>query len=511
MAACAGVSLTRRTFVAGAAGGAAAASIPRTPARAATRRKTRTVCADVVIVGAGLAGLTAARDLVAAGKSVVVLEARNRVGGRILGASIGGGHVVETGGEFIGPTQDRMAALAKQTGVDTFPTYNDGSFLYYRNGQRLPYSSGPFGAVPPDPEGVGEAAVAMQTINSMAAEVPVDAPWKAPNAAEWDSKTWETWMQENIHTGGGRLLLDIATTSVFSFEPRDLSMLFVLFYVAAAGNEQNPGTIDRLINTAGGAQELRFVGGSQRVPNELARRLGKRIRLNAPVRRIVQRKRSVEVQADGVTATGQRVVVAIPPHLAGRIDYSPKLPGMREQLTQRWPMGSVIKVQAIYDRPFWRDQGFNGQVVSDTGPVQVTFDNSPPDGSRGVLMGFIEATTARRLDGASAQERRRLVLENYAKYYGDQALNATGYLERRWDDEIWTRGCPVCATPPGVLLDYGESIRAPVGRVHWAGTETATYWNGYMDGAVRSGERVARELVPRLGKSVCTPVRSSRR
>jgi monoamine oxidase len=497
-------ALTRRTFVAGAAGGAAATALPRGPARAATAKKPRTVCADVIVVGAGLAGLTAARDVAAAGRSVVVLEARDRVGGRVLGTQIDGGHVVESGGEFIGPTQDRIAALASAMGVNTFPTYNEGNNLYYRNGLGLPYGSGPFGAVPPDPEGVGEAAVAIQAINAMAAEVPVDAPWKAPNAAEWDGKTWETWMQENLHTSGGRLLLDIATTSVFSFEPRDLSMLFVLFYVAAAGNEQNPGTIDRLTNTAGGAQELRFAGGSQRIPAELARRLGKRVRLRAPVRRIVQRKGSVEVQADGVTATGQRVIVAIPPNLAGRIDYSPKLPAMREQLTQRMPMGSVIKVQAVYERPFWRDAGYNGQVVSDTGPVQVTFDNSPPDGSRGVLMGFIEASTARRLDGPGrTEERRRLVLDNYAAYFGDEARNAIQYVEARWDDEVWTRGCPVCATPPGVLLDHGPWIRTPAGRVHWAGTETATYWNGYMDGAVRSGERAAREVLARLGKTAC--------
>ena len=441
-------------------------------------------------------------DLVAAGKTVVVLEARNRVGGRVRGTSIDGGHVVESGGEFIGPTQDRMAALAEDMGVDTFPTYNSGNNLYYRRGVGVPYT-----LAPPDPEGVGEALAAIGLINSMAAEIPVDAPWKAPNATEWDGKTWETWMQENLHTEGGRLLIEIATTSIFSFEPRDLSMLFFLFYTAAAGNEQNPGDFNRLINTAGGAQETRFTGGSQLVPLALAKQLGKRIRLGAPVRRIVQRKGSVEVQADGVTATGQRVVVAIPPHLAGRIDYSPRMPSQRDQLTQRMPMGSVIKVQAVYSKPFWRDAGYTGQVVSDTGPIQASFDNSPPDASRGVLMGFIEASTARRLDGSTAAERKRLVIDNYAAYFGEAARKPIQYVEARWDDEIWTRGCPVCATPPGVLLDYGEAIRAPVGRIHWAGTETSTYWNGYMDGAVRSGERVAREVVPKLGKTVCRRVR----
>jgi monoamine oxidase len=499
------LSVTRRTFVAGAAGGAAAASLPRGPARAATK-KAKTACVDVVVVGAGLAGLTAARDIVAGGKTVLVLEARNRVGGRVLGTPIGGGRVLESGGEFIGPTQNRMAALAKDMGVGTFPTYNDGNNLYYRRGLSIPYQG-----LPPDPEGTAEILVAIQQVNSMAAEVPLDAPWKAPRAAEWDGKTLRTWIDENLHTDGGRFLFEVATTSIFSFEPRDISFLFFLFYVAAAGDEQNPGDILRLISTAGGGQETRFIGGSQRVPIALAKRLGKRVRLNTPVRRIVQRKGSVEVRADGLTATGQRVVVAIPPHLAGRIDYSPKLPAMREQLTQRLPMGSVIKVQAIYERPFWRDAGFNGQVVSDIGPVGATFDNSPPDASRGVMMGFIEASDARRLDSSTEAERRALVLDNFATYFGDEGRNALGYIEGRWDQEVWTRGCPVCVTPPGVLLDYGEALRAPVGRIHWAGTETSTYWNGYMDGAVRSGERVAREVLPRLGKSVCTPARAGRR
>jgi monoamine oxidase len=499
--------LTRRTVIGGAAAGAATVSLPVSRARAKKKAKSRkrSVCADVIVVGAGLAGLTAARELVRAGKSVYVLEARDRVGGRVLNTPIGDGKVVESGGEFIGPTQNRMAALAKDMGVETFKTYDtEGSYLYHRNGNNLPYSPTPgVGPIPPDPDGAGEAGASIQIINNMAAEVPVDAPWKAPSATDWDSQTWETWKQNNLHTPGGRFLLDVATTAIFSFEARDLSMLYVLFYVAAAGDEDHPGDLNRLVSTAGGAQELRFRGGSQLVPLAVAKGLGKRVIKKAPVRRIVQRKKSVEVQADGVTATGQRVVVAIPPHLAGRIDYSPKLPALRDQLTQRMPMGSVIKVNVIYDKPFWRDAGWNGQVVSDTGPVQVTFDNSPEDAKKGVLMGFIEAHTARKLDALPVAERRQQVLENFALYYGEKALSPTGYVEMKWDEELWTRGCPVCATPPGVLLDFGEAIRAPIGRIHWAGTETSTYWTGYMDGAVRSGERVAKEVAPLLGRTRC--------
>lgn len=492
---------TRRTLLGTAAAGAATTALPLEVARA-SRRRASELRADVVVVGAGLAGLTAARELVRRGRSVVVLEARDRVGGRVLNVPIGGGEVTEIGAEFIGPTQDRIAALARKLDVRTFDTYNEGNNLYVKDGQRTPYStSGPLGPVPPDPTGVPDAAAAIVKLNQMAGEVPVDKPYKAQRAEEWDGQTFETWKRDNTTTPNGRFLLDVAIRSIFSAEPRDLSLLFVLFYIAAAGNEDNPGMLERLVNTAGGAQEKRFRGGSELIPVRLAKQLGRRVVLDAPVQRISQRDELVRVEADGVTAVGQRVIVAIPPPLAGRIEYRPKLPARRDQLTQRFPMGSVTKVVAVYDEPFWRDDGFTGQVVADTRPIEVTFDNSPPDASPGALMGFIEASEARRLDSKSRRNRRNAVLENFATFFGRRALNPRRFLEMKWDDEVWSRGCPVSFTPPGVLLDYGREIREPVGRIHWAGTETSTFWNGYMDGAVRSGERVAQEVLPVLSRS----------
>jgi monoamine oxidase len=452
---------------------------------------------DVCVVGGGLAGLTAARDVMRARRSVAVLEARDRVGGRVLATSLGGGEVVEAGGEFIGPTQNRIAALAQELGVQTFPTYNEGDYIYYRRGSRQRYSSsGPLGAIPPDPEGIPDAAAAIANLNDMASRVPLDAPWTAAEAEEWDGQTFETWKRNNTTTESGRFLLDVAIEAIFSAEPRDLSLLFVLFYIAAAGDESNPGDLNRLVTTSPGAQESRFVGGSQLIPERLARQLGRRVVLSSPARRIVQRRGRVTVQSDRINVVAQRVIVAIPPPLTAAIEFRPQLPAHRAQLIQRFPVGSVIKVNAVYDRPFWREENLAGQVVSDTGPVQVTFDNTPPDGAPGVIMGFIEASTARRLDRQSEAQRRDAVVANFATYFGEQARNPVRYIEQRWDDEIWTRGCPVCYTPPGVMLDYGHAIRRPVGRIHWAGTETSTFWNGYLDGAVRSGERVAAEVLP---------------
>src|SRR5215212_3890994 len=359
--------ITRRAAIGGAAASAATAAVPAAALAAKKKKKKKkpTRYVDVVVVGAGLAGLTAARQLVAAGKKVVLIEADKRVGGRVLNIDIGGGHITEGGAEFIGETQDHIAQLAKDLGLKTFKTYNEGNNLYYRNGQALAYqSTGPLGPVPPDPF-AADAEQAIVKLDNMASQVDIDKPWESPNAAEWDGQTFETWKQENVKSPGGQFLLDVACTSVFSVEPRDVSLLFVLFYIAAAGNESHPGTLERLVTTAPGAQSDRVVGGTQLIPIRMAQALGKRVVVGSPVRKIIRKADRVRVDSAKLTAIGQRVIVAIPPPLAGRLRYNPPLPALRDKLTQRFPMGSVMKVIAIYDKPFWRDDGWTGQVVSD--------------------------------------------------------------------------------------------------------------------------------------------------
>jgi len=491
---------TRRGLIGGAAAGAAGATL----ARPHSAQAADTLSADVVVIGAGLAGLSAARRLVDRGRSVVVLEARDRVGGRTLTRNVNGASL-DVGGQWIGPTQDKMAALARELGVGTFKTYNEGNNLYYRNGSGRPYSSsGPLGPIPPDVPGAAEAGAALALLDDMASKIPRDKPWTAENAREYDSQTFETWKLNHTVSEGGRLLLDLGIEAVFACEPRDVSLLFVLFYIAAAGNESTVGTFERLINTGGGAQETRFVGGSQQLSLGLAKRLGARVHLSSPVRTIVQTAGGVRVEADGVTVSAQRAIVAMAPALTAGIEFEPQLPPKRAQLVQRYPMGSVFKCQAIYDRPFWRDAGLTGQVVSDTEPARITFDNTPKDGSPGVMLGFIEGEAARKWAERSADDRRAAVLANFADYFGPQARSPRHYLEMSWQDERWSRGCYEGYTAPGVLLDYGSAIREPVSRVHWAGTETSPIWNGYMEGAVRSGERAAEEVLPLLGGAART-------
>jgi monoamine oxidase len=442
--------------------------------------------ADVVVVGAGLAGLAAARELEAQGTSVVVLEARDRVGGRTLNEPIGDDKVVEVGGQWIGPTQDRLAALARDVGVETFPTYSQGENLIEYRGKLRRYR----GTIPNiNPLVLVDVERAQRKLNRMAREVPLDAPWDAPNSSKLDGQTAASWLRRNVLTQGGRELLQLGVEAVWAAQPEDVSLLHLLFYVHSAGS------LERLFDTEGGAQQDRFVGGSQLISLKAADELRGEVVTSAPVRRIASANGGVEVGADGHTVRARRAIVAIAPTLAGRISYDPPVPGYRDQLTQRMPLGTVAKCMAVYDEPFWRGEGLSGQATSDLGPIKLTFDNSPPDGSPGVLLGFLEGRQAREMGRLPAEQRRVAVVDCFRRFFGERAGRPERYIERLWAEEEWTRGCYGCHMPPGAWTAYGAALREPVGRVHWASAETATVWNGYMDGAVQSGLRAAQEAL----------------
>ena len=498
--------ITRRRFVAGSLVTGAAVAVPAV-AEAKTRHKPArkhkpsepeptTHEADVVVVGAGMSGMTAARQVAAAGKSVIVLEARGRVGGRCFSRSIGAGasDVANMGATFVGPSQTQILGLMSELGIAKFDVYSTGNLLWYESGKLTPYS----GTIPPanDPTAVVELGeVTLPAIDQMAGTVPLDAPWTAPDALPWDSITADTWASQNITSSDGRKIYSLAVDAVLSVLPRDVSFLYFLFYVHAAGG------INNLVANAGqgGAQDFRVAGGTQGIVVKMADQLGRRrVLLNQPVRRLSQGAKSIYAYADKATVKARRAILALPPHLAGRIVYEPQLPAIRDQLTQRMPIGSLIKTIAVYDTPFWRDQGLNGQVTSDTGPVTVMFDASPASGTPGVLLGFIDGDDARAQSDQSDGSRATAALKSYATYFGAPAANPRMYFDQVWDREIYTGGCPVGLMPPGVMLEYGQALRAPVGRIHWAGTETAIAWTGYMDGAVQAGKRAAAEALAEL-------------
>jgi monoamine oxidase len=480
----AGQQLTRRRLLSSAAAGAVALALPRTAEASSSSS------ADVVVVGAGFSGLAAARTIAKAGKSVIVLEARDRVGGKVLNKVLEDGDITEAGGTYIGPTQTRMAALAEEYGVPTYPTYDTGDAVTIIGGKRVE------GRYPPPL--LAEYLKLVGLLDAMSREVPVDAPWTATNAKEWDSITLYSWLVAN-DASADALEVFASVADLWGAETRDVSLLFALYYIAAAGNESTPGQLQRLLDIANGAQQLRFVGGSQLLAQLIAKQLGNSIIFKAPARAILWSDDGVSVLSDNLTVQARQLILAISPALAASIQYKPKLTTPRAQFLQRYPMGSLIKVEAVYDKPFWRAAGLSGVSVMGPGPVRSTFDNSPRSGHSGILIGFVGGAFARNWANLSADDRRAAVLGNFAAAFGNAALNPTEYFEFEWPAKQWSRGGPVGYAGPGVLLDFGSTIREPVGPIHWAGTEASTFWNGYMEGAVRSGERAASEVLRCLG------------
>jgi monoamine oxidase len=446
------------------------------------------VDADVIVVGAGLAGLSAARRLTAAGVSVVVLEARDRVGGRTLEVELAPGLMIEAGGQWIGPAQRRVLALVDELGLARHPTYDSGEHLVELGGRVRGWS----GDTPPlGPAGLAELAVHVARLERLAERVDPAEPWRSPDAARLDEQTFATFLAP-LRTRAARAFFEIAVRAVFATEPANTSLLNVLAYLRSGGG------FEALVNVREGAQQDRVVGGTQQISERLAAGLGDAVRLSSPVRRVRWSGDGVSVEGDAFAVAGRHAVVALPPTLAGRIDYAPGLPVHRDQLTQRVPMGSVVKVNLLYDRPFWRERGLSGQCFTETGDFAMTFDNSLPGSSAGVIVAFFEGAEALRVSGRGEGGVVEDLSSALVRFLGPEARAVQGAVVLDWSAEPFTRGCYGGHLPPGVWTQYGPALRAPVGALHWAGTETAAEHAGYMDGAITSGERAADEVLARL-------------
>jgi len=440
---------------------------------------------DVAVVGAGLSGLSAARALADAGREVVVLEARGRVGGRLFNATLGEGVTVDLGGQWVGSNHVRVQRLAGELGIEIFPQHGRGRNLLDLDGKQRRYR----GTVPRvDPRGLWDLFVVRRRLHSLAKAIGAEQPWAAERAAELDGESLAEWSERNVRSGIARDLLGLACRTIWGEAPEQLSMLHVLFYVAAAGS------FDKLIDTEGGAQQDRLDGGAQLLPLGLAESLGDRLRLGEPVRRIAQREDGVRIVTDGLEVEAGRAIVAVPPAIAARIELDPLPPG-RPELAERLRPGALTKCMAIYGEPFWRADGLSGEAVTDAGPVTLTFDSSPRDGSKGVLLGFVGGPEARELAALPAAERRAPVLACLERLFGPRAAHPLDYAEQTWAEEEWSGGGPTSNFGPGGWTSCGPSLREPAGRIHWAGTETATVWSGYMEGALQAGERVAAEVL----------------
>jgi monoamine oxidase len=440
---------------------------------------------DVAIVGAGLAGLSAARTLVAAGLRVRLLEARDRIGGRTLSRSAGNG-TFDLGGQYVGYGHARMTKLAEEHGLSLSPTPHSGKKWLELGTRRRTYG----GDVPPlSPLALIQLQLAIGGLDRAARGMPYGEPWHAKEAARWDAHTLESWWRRLPLTAPVRALLRLTSRMTFGAEADEISLLSALQYASAHGS------LTYLMGIEKGAQERYFAEGSGELAKRLAAPLAEHTSLAAPVRRIVHDGRGVAVATDTMECRARRVVVAVPPWLAGRIVYDPPLSPERTALTNRFPMGGAVKVLALYERPFWRADGWSGEVVSDRGAIGIVFDTTKAEGRQPALVGFVEGAAARAWSSRAPDERRKTSLAELAGFFGPEAERPVEWIEQDWVAEPWTGGGSSAFAPPGVLSRYGQTLRAPIGRIHWAGSETARESFGAMEGAVESGERAAAEVL----------------
>ncbi|MEW2503334.1 FAD-dependent oxidoreductase [Amycolatopsis sp. NPDC047767] len=443
----------------------------------------------VVVVGAGYAGLTTASRLADAGIDVVVLEAGDRVGGRVVSEVTASGVRVDHGGQWIGPTQRRFHALAARFGCATFPTWETGRHVeVWHDGTSVGYS----GAAPDTGPGIAEYERVTALLDELARTVDLAEPWATPRFGEFDALSAREFFRSQTRDEDALRRLALAVQGVWCAEPRDISLFHVLFYLASAGG------YEQLMETRGCAQDARFTDGADAVARAMAAALGDRVRLGDPVRSIRQTADGVEVTTGRTVVRAARVVVAVPPAVLERIAFDPVLPPDRLGWARHSPMGRVAKVHAVYDTPFWRAAGRSGiATLYGESPVGVVFDNSPEDASRGVLVAFVYGDRLDRWAACDEATRRSAVLAALSEVAGPG--EPIEYVEKIWPHEGWTVGGYECFVMPGGWTAHGrDGWRAPAGRVHWAGTETASVWNGYIDGAISSGERAAGEVISAL-------------
>lgn len=456
---------------------------------------------DVMIVGAGFAGLSAARALMAGGqRNFVVLEAQNRVGGRTKAGAIGDLRV-DLGGMWMAPTQTRLKDLADRYHVRSYPTHLDGDAIFRFGGRtaRVPRED------PARLFGIGGGLAylyARWRLWRLMARLDIVQPWDHPDAARLDKTTVAEWIAQNVHHKVPRAAFGTVCRTLLCAEPSQVSLLFFLHYLKSGEG------LDTLISSdTGGAQNFLLHGGVHQISQFMADGLGDRLRLEAPVTRIEWREGSVVAHGASGSVTARKAIFAIPPTLLDRIRFTPDLPRPKAEIHDLLAMGSSIKFWVLYRTPFWRRSGLNGTILRDDVPIAPVMDVSIPDQDLGVLVGFFDGASAISYGDMSIAERRRVVLDVLAEHFGDEALEPLDYLDHDWTGEEWSGGCYGAYAPPGVFGRYGQELRQPIGPLHWAGTETSSVWTGYIEGAIRSGERAATEILRSLTPQVSGPAR----
>ncbi len=438
--------------------------------------------AEVIVVGAGVSGLKAARELADLGCSVIVLEADSRVGGRTKRGEVAG-RVVDFGGQWVGAQHSVLLAEAKRLGIATYAQYNKGRTALKLAG-RLSHTKTDVPRM---------SLLALVELDRMQkrwdrdmAQVPKDAPWNAPKARAWDAMTLESWIIANLRTAEATAFARLVSRGAWAVEASQVSYLWFLDALRSNGG------LGHMMGVKGGMLDAKFIGGMHQIAAALARELGERVVLSAPVRRIVQDDDGVRVITDRGQFEARAVIVATPPGPAQRIQFEPHLPARRDGLQQRMPMGAIIKVVIAYATPFWREAGFSGQIATDDDLLGIVMDDVQPTGPA-MLLAFIEGARALEMSAAGRAARCEQVIASLVRFFGQKAADPIGYDDNDWTLEPWVHGY-VGTMAPGVMTRFGPALREACGRIHWAGTETSTEWAGCIEGALLSGIRAAHEV-----------------
>jgi monoamine oxidase len=440
---------------------------------------------DVIVVGAGMAGLKAATTLAQRGRSVIVLEANERVGGRTKAGEIAG-RVADYGGQWVGPRHTVLLNEARRLGIETYPQYDAGKTVVQLLGKLSQFT----GEVPKmSMLALLELAALQKRWDREMRTIPGEAPWTAPNATAWDSMTLESWIVRNLRTAEAREFARLVPRGAWAAEARQVSYLWFLDALRSGEG------LASLMAVKDGVLEFKFKGGMQQIAQRLAEELGDKVLLGAPVRRIVQDSEGVRAETDHGAFAARFIIVATPPGPASRIQFEPHLSAAHDGLRQRMPMGAVIKCAVAYSEPFWRTAGFSGQVATDDDVVGLVYDDTQDVGPP-VLLCFIEGPRALALSGVGKDVRREKVVASLVRFFGQEAAEPIAYDDNDWMLEPWTHGY-VGTMPPGVMTRFGQALREPFGRIHWAGAETSVEWQGYIEGGLRSGIRAAEEILLR--------------
>jgi monoamine oxidase len=442
---------------------------------------------DTIIIGAGFSGIAAGKLLHEHGRTFKILEARDRIGGRVHTKRFSEELYVDLGGQWIGPGQDRMYQLCEELAVPYFETYNTGYHMLDFGGKVKKFK----GLIPKlDPVSLVNIDFVLKKLEKMAKQINVDQPWSHPKAAHYDSVSLAFFLEKNCRTQNCKKIVQLALETVFACELNEISLLHALFYIKSGRD------LNTLINIENGAQQHRIVGGMQTLIGRMAEPFREEILFEHPVYAVEQKEGFVHVSGQGFDFPAKTAIIAIPPPLAANIDFNPPLPLEKRQLLDRIAMGIVVKCFMIYEKPFWRKEDFSGQAFADgNSPFQSIFDSSPKDGSYGIILGFCISDRAKAFLQKEKTKRQLTMQQMLVRYFGEKANNPIQYIDHTMSDEAWTKGCYAGLYPTGAWTGFKDAYRKQQGNIFWAGTESSEKWYGYIEGAVLAGEKAAKMVL----------------